>query len=144
MIADACDRLAGGATYAAVGEALGVAKEAVAGLVYRLRFKKDPRLPSRLLTPQSGKVHGGQRPRPENIGPGMTTMATKPAIGDLHNDRVRRNDARYGCEKLLRAQLRAGQHLLPKSLAIAVGATLGMHAGSVRAATGDPTAARQA
>jgi hypothetical protein len=57
----------------------------------------------------------------------------------LNADNKARRDAQTSCDALLRAQLRAGQHLLPLALARAVGATLFMEPGTVRAANNDPT-----
>ena len=51
--------------------------------------------------------------------------------------------AKQGCDDLLRAHLGAGQHLLTFAAAEALGATLGMRPGTVRAAAGDPTITKQ-
>ncbi|WP_267395545.1 MULTISPECIES: hypothetical protein [unclassified Sphingomonas] len=68
---------------------------------------------------------------------------TGPGIENRYADALLEKAAKRGCDALLAAQLRAGQHLLPINLANALGDTLGMRPGSVRAAAGDPTITKE-
>ena len=54
-------------------------------------------------------------------------------------DNVARRAAVDGCNALLRAQLRAGMHILDFDLAKSLGRKLGMSPGSVRPGTSYPT-----
>lgn len=60
-------------------------------------------------------------------------------IESTHSDAVREAAARHSSEALLRAQLRAGQHLLALPVAQALAATIGLRANEVRPASGATT-----
>ena len=59
-----------------------------------------------------------------------------PAVGTVISDQMREHAAREGSQSLLRAQLRAGQHLLALPLARSLAATIGLNANQVRPASG--------
>jgi hypothetical protein len=69
----------------------------------------------------------------------MSGHTLRAAIGagvdDSTADRARAAAARNGCADLLRAQLRAGAHILPATLARRLGGSVGLHAVEVRAST---------
>lgn len=60
-------------------------------------------------------------------------------IESMHSDAIREAAARQSSEALLRAQLRAGQHLLALPVARALGTTIGLSANEVRPASGAAT-----
>lgn len=137
MIHDACARLARGEDYAQVAEANGVSRDSVAGLVYRLRFHKDPRLPAALIKPHAVNFtakRSAAKSASIDTGHKLGTMANHPPLDDAHLVRMPRAAAAEGSRNLLRAQLRAGQHLLEITLARALAATIGMKPNEVRPA----------
>lgn len=142
MIAEACQRLAAGDSYEAIATPLGISHGSVAGLVYRLRFNKDPRLPEELRVANPARTASQRRARQNRaaiLGPSIMTVADKPAIDDRNLDRLRTRAAIDGSASLLRAQLRAGQHLLAIPLARAVAERMGMDPRRVRRGIGDAT-----
>ncbi len=137
MIVDACARLASGEDYGQVADAHGVSRDSVSGLVYRLRFHKDPRLPAALLTPHAVNTtakRSAAKSASLDTGHKLGTMANHPPIDDGHATRMLRAAAEEGSRNLLRAQLSAGQHLLDITLARALAATIGLNPAKVRAA----------
>lgn len=56
-----------------------------------------------------------------------------PEVEGLIGDTMRDRSTREATDNLLRAQLRAGQHLLALPVARAVGVTVGLFGGDVRA-----------
>ncbi len=46
LIATICEKAAAGLSYGVIGEAVGMSRNAVTGLVFRLRQRGDPRLPA--------------------------------------------------------------------------------------------------
>lgn len=61
------------------------------------------------------------------------------ATNVLFTDALRDRAARQSCDALLRAHLKAGQHLLSFSLAKAVAIQVGLPLDQVRPAASDPT-----
>lgn len=136
-IADTCRRLAAGQHYDDIADAHGVSRNAVTGLIYRLRFHKDDRLPEdhRVANPaRFASQRRQRRSRSMVLGPSITTVAALPPIDDRERDRLQRIAALQGSKNLLRAQLRAGQHLLDTPLACALAKTIGLNPAEVRPA----------
>lgn len=142
MVADACRRLEAGQHYEDVAQAHGVSRNAVTGLVYRLRFHKDPRLPESLKVPDPARTAAQRRSPVRTVqdvaGPNLDLLAKAEPIDERDLDMLRERQMADGCRQLLRAQLRAGQHLLSLPLARALASTIGLSARAVRAAAAAP------
>lgn len=138
MVADACRRLEAGQHYEDVAQAHGVSRNAVTGLVYRLRFHKDPRLPESLRVPDPARTAAQRRSPVRTVqdlaGPNLDLLAKAEPIDERNLDLLRERQMADGCRQLLRAQLRAGAHLLDITLARALAVTIGMHPAEVRPA----------
>lgn len=67
----------------------------------------------------------------------MSAARAKPRIDSTADQAAAYTAARQGCDKLLAAQLRTGQHLLAFDLAVKLGDTLGLPASAVRPAADD-------
>jgi hypothetical protein len=133
-VAEAITMLSAGATYGDTGAKLGFSQGAVAGLIYRMRKSRDPKLPPALRVKSPGKQpdRTGQRTFVETSP--HQRVAHLPAVDERRLDLMRDRAAINGAEELLRAQLRTGQHLLATAVARALAEAIGMSPAQVRPA----------
>lgn len=132
-----------GGTYDEAGAAVGLTKHAVAGLIYRMRIQGDPRLPEALRIKSPGRQPKRDRNRNRDRVlvevSAHQRVAHLPPVDERNRDRVTKAGIREGTANLLRARLRAGQHLVAFPLARAVAERMGMAPRRVRPGIGDIT-----